>query len=180
MAVNRLDFPNAPDGSINEEDRYLLGVGYTNPSFTPPVVNLIISRSSSGAQIRDRLINDQIGTNHGEVTNNVTTLEELFFIRHDGVDPIQNLKVFLDGLLEILQWADSNAGDGLLLDTNNNGTFDVNFKTGVGDSLVNAINLGDINPAEEKVIVVKINVPSGESNEGIRNFNLNYNFDFTS
>jgi len=140
----------------------------------------IISRSSSDLEIKDRLINNQIGINHGEVTNNITTLEEIFFIRHDGINPIQNLKIFLDGLSEILQWADDNAGDGLLLDTNNNGTFDVNFKTGIGDSLVNAINLGDINPAEEKIIVIKIKVPSGESNEGIRNFNLKYNFDFTS
>lgn len=143
-------------------------------------VDLTISRSSSGANIQDHLSDDQRGINHGDVTNNVTTLEEIFYIRHNGSNPVTDLKLYLDGLAEILQWANDNAGDGLLLDSNNDDTFETNFKTGVGDSLVNAINLGDINPLEEKIIKVKIKVPGGESNEGIRNFNLKFDFDFTS
>ena len=139
-------------------------------------VNLIISRSSSGANIQDRLINDQIGINHGEVTNNVTTLEETLFIRHTGTELIENLSIHLDGLSELLQWADDNAGDGLLIDTNNDLNFDVNIKTGIGDSLANAINLGDINPGVEKIIRVKIKIPTGESTEGVRNFNLKANY----
>lgn len=142
-------------------------------------VDLIISRSSSGANIQDRLINDQLGINHGEVTNNVTTLEEIFYIRHTGTALIENLKVYLEGLSELLTWADDNAGDGLLIDSDNDQTYESNVKTGVGDSLANAINLGDINPAEEKIIRVKIKVPSGESSEGVRNFNLKFNYDNT-
>ena len=142
-------------------------------------VNLIISRVSSGANIQDRLINDQIGINHGEVTNNVTTLEEIFYISHTGTALIENLKVYLDGLAELLQWADDNVGDGLLIDTNNDQTFDSNIKTGLGDSLANAISLGDINPGAEKIIIVKIKVPTGENIPGVRNFNLKYNYDFT-
>lgn len=139
-------------------------------------VNLIIARSSNGVNIQDRLINDQIGINHGEVTNNVTTLEEIFFISHTGINLIENLKVFLDGLVELLEWADTNAGDGLLIDTNNDLTFDVNIKTGIGDSLANAINLGNIDPGAEKIIRVKIKVPTGEATEGVRNFNLKANY----
>lgn len=142
-------------------------------------VNLIIARSSSGANIQDRLINDQLGINHGEVTNNVTTLEEVFFISHTGTNLIENLKLYLNGLAELLEWADDNAGDGLLIDTNNDLTFDVNIKTGIGDSLANAINLGDINPGAEKIIRVKIKVPTGEATEGVRNFNLKARYDFT-
>lgn len=142
-------------------------------------VDLIISRNSGGVNIQDRLINDQVGINHGEVTNNVTTLEELFFIRHTGIALIQNLKVYMDGLAELLEWSDNNAEDGLLIDANNNEIYEFNIKTGIGDSLANAINLGDINPAEEKIIRVKIKVPSGENIEGVRNFNLKYNYDFT-
>ena len=136
-------------------------------------VNLIISRSSSGANIQDRLTNDEIGINHGEVTNNVTTLEETFFIRHTGTELIENLKVYMDGLSELLEWADAKAG------ADNDQTFESNIKTGVGDSLANAISLGDINPAEEKIIRVKIKIPTGESIEGVRKFNLKYNYDFT-
>ena len=142
-------------------------------------VNLIIARSSNGANIQDRLINDQIGINHGEVTNNVTTLEEIFFISHTGTELIQNLKVYLSGLAELLEWADDNSGDGLLIDVDNDQTFESNIKTGVGDSLATAINLGDINPAAEKIIRVKIKIPTGESEEGVRNFNLKFNYDFT-
>ena len=142
-------------------------------------VNLIISRSSSGANIQDRLTNDEIGINHGEVTNNVTTLEETFFIRHTGTELIENLKVYMDGLSELLEWADAKAGDGLLIDADNDQTFESNIKTGVGDSLANAISLGDINPAEEKIIRVKIKITTGESTEGVRKFNLNYNYNFT-
>jgi len=142
-------------------------------------VDLIISRNSSGQNIQDRLINDQLGINHGEVTNNVTSLEEIFYIRHTGTALIENLKVYLDGLAELLAWADANAGDGLLIDADNDQTYEANIKTGVGDSLANAINIGDINPAEEKIIRVKIKVPSGESTIGARNFNLKYNYDFT-
>jgi LEA14-like dessication related protein len=141
---------------------------------------LKISRSSDGKQIKDKLDADQIGINHGEVTNNVTTLEEVFYISHDGVSPITNVKFYIDGLAEILSWADANAGDGLVIDTNNDDTFDINIKTGVGDTLGTAINLTDINPAEEKVIKVKIKVPAGESDVGIRNFNLKFNYDFTT
>jgi len=142
-------------------------------------VNLIISRVSGGANIQDRLINDQVGINHGEVTNNITTLEETFFIRHTGTALIENLKVYLEGLAELLEWADDNAGDGLLIDANNDQTFESNIKTGLGDSLANAISLGDINPAEEKIIRVKIKIPTGEAIEGVRKFNLKYNYDFT-
>lgn len=142
-------------------------------------VDLIISRNSGGVNIQDRLINDQYGINHGEVTNNVATLEEIFYIRHTGTALIENLKVYLDGLSELLAWADTNAGDGLLIDSDNDENFESNIKTGLGDSLVNAINLGDINPAEEKIIRVKIKVPSGENIVGVRNFNLKYNYDFT-
>lgn len=142
-------------------------------------VDLIISRSSSGVNIQDRLINDQIGINHGEVTNNITSLEEIFFIRHTGTALIENLKVFMDGLTELLEWADDNAGDGLLLDIDNDQTFESNIKTGVGDSLANAINLGDINPGAEKIIRIKIKIPTGESDVGVRNFNLKYRYDFT-
>lgn len=142
-------------------------------------VDLIISRSSSGVNIQDKLINDQIGINHGEVTNNITSLEEIFFIRHTGTALIENLKVFMDGLTELLEWADDNAGDGLLLDIDNDQTFESNIKTGVGDSLANAINLGDINPGAEKIIRIKIKIPTGESDVGVRNFNLKYRYDFT-
>ena len=142
-------------------------------------VDLIISRSSSGVNIQDRLINDQIGINHGEVTNNITSLEEIFFIRHTGTALIENLIVFMDGLAELLEWADTNAGDGLLLDIDNDQTFESNIKTGVGDSLANAINLGDINPGAEKIIRIKIKIPTGESDVGARNFNLKYRYDFT-
>ena len=142
-------------------------------------VDLIISRSSSGVNIQDRLINDQIGINHGEVTNNITSLEEIFFIRHTGTALIENLIVFMDGLAELLEWADTNAGDGLLLDIDNDQTFESNIKTGVGDSLANAINLGDINPGAEKIIRIKIKIPTGESDVGVRNFNLKYRYDFT-
>ena len=142
-------------------------------------VDLIISRNSSGQNIQDRLINDQVGINHGEVTNNVTSLEEIFYIRHTGTELIENLKVYMDGLSELLEWADANAGDGLLIDSNNDQNFDSNIKTGVGDSLANAIDIGDINPAEEKIIRVKIKVPSGESTIGARNFNLKFNYDNT-
>ena len=142
-------------------------------------VDLIISRSSSGVNIQDKLINDQIGINHGEVTNNITSLEEIFFIRHTGTALIENLIVFMDGLAELLEWADTNAGDGLLLDIDNDQTFESNIKTGVGDSLANAINLGDINPGAEKIIRIKIKIPTGESDVGVRNFNLKYRYDFT-
>lgn len=142
-------------------------------------VDLIISRNSSGANIQDRLINDQTGINHGEVTNNVTTLEEIFYIRHTGTELIENLKVYMDGLAELIEWADANAGDGVLIDADNDGIYEVNIKTGAGDTLVSAINLGTINPAEEKVIRVKIQVPSGEDTIGARNFNLKYNYDYT-
>ena len=142
-------------------------------------VDLIISRSPNGANIQDRLINHQLGTNHGEVTNNISSLEEIFYIRHTGTALIQNLKIYMDGLAELLAWADANAGDGLLVDADNNQTFEANIKTGLGDTLATAINLGDINPAEEKIIRVKIKIPSGETLEGVRNFNLKYNYDFT-
>lgn len=142
-------------------------------------VNLIIARSSGGANIQDRLINDQIGINHGEVTNNVTTLEEIFFISHTGTNLIQNLKVFLDGLAELLEWADANTGDGLLIDADNDENFESNIKTGLGDSLVNAISLGDINPGAEKIIRIKIKIPIEESDAGVRNFNLKFDYDFT-
>lgn len=142
-------------------------------------VDLIISRSSSGVNIQDRLINDQIGINHGEITNNVTTLEEIFYIRHTGTELIENLKVYVDGLAELLTWADTNAGDGLLIDADNNQTYEANVKTGLGDSLANAISLGDINPGAEKIIRVKIKIPTGEAVVGVRNFNLKYNYDFT-
>ena len=142
-------------------------------------VNLIISRVSSGANIQDRLINDQIGINHGEVTNNVTTLEEIFYISHTGTELIANLKLYLDGLAELLSWADANAGDGLLIDSNNDLTYDSNIKTGLGDSLANAINLGDIDPGVEKIIRVKIKVPTGEGISAVRNFNFKANYDAT-
>jgi hypothetical protein len=141
---------------------------------------LTISRSSGGKQIKDSLQNDLKGINHGEVTNNVTTLEEIFYITHDGVSPITNVKMYIDGLAEVLAWADSNANDGIVIDTNNDDTFDTNIKTGVGDSLANAIVLTDINAAEEKVIKVKIKVPGGENTAGIRNFNLKFNYDYTT
>ena len=141
---------------------------------------LTISRSSGGKQIKDRLQNDQKGINHGEITNNVTTLEEIFFITHDGVSPINKLKMYVDGIAEVITWADDNANDGILVDTNNDDNFDVNVKTGIGDTLGTAIALSDINPAEEKVIKIKIKTPSGENNIGIRNFNLKFNYDFTT
>jgi len=142
-------------------------------------VNLIISRVAGGANIKDRLVNDQTGINHGEVTNNVTTLEEIFYISHTGTELIEDLKLYLDGLAELLEWADANAGDGLLIDSDNDQNYESNVKTGLGDSLANAIDLGDINPAEEKIIRVKIKVPTGESVPGVRNFNLKFNYDFT-
>ena len=142
-------------------------------------VSLIISRVSGGDNIEDSLINDQVGINHGEVTNNVTTLEEIFYISHTGTELIENLKVYLDGLSELLDWADANAGDGLLIDADNDQNFESNIKTGVGDSLANAISLGDINPGAEKIIRVKIKIPTGESNPGVRNFPLKYNYDAT-
>ena len=142
-------------------------------------VDLIISRNSSGANIQDRLVNDQTGINHGEVTNNVTTLEEIFYISHTGTELIENVKIYMDGLAELLEWADANAGDGLLIDADNDEVYEVNVKTGSVDSLGTAINIGTINPAEEKVIRVKIKTPSGEDTIGARNFNLKFNYDYT-
>jgi len=143
------------------------------------MVDLIIARSSSGANIKDRLIDDQVGINHGEVTNNVTTLEETFYISHTGTELIDNLKIYIDGLAELLAWADANAGAGVLVDADNDGIYEVNIKTGIGDSLVTAINIGTINPVEEKIIKVKINIPATVATIGARNFNLKCNYDYT-
>jgi hypothetical protein len=143
-------------------------------------VSLTVARSSGGSQIKDKLANDQIGINHGEVTNNVETLEEIFYLTHDGLNAITDLKLYIEGLSEIIQWADDNANDGILLDSNNDGVYNFNIKTGLGDTLANAINLGNINSGEEKIIKVKIKVPSGEYTVGIRNFYLKFNYDFTS
>lgn len=142
-------------------------------------VNLIISRSSSGSNIADNLTNDELGLNHGNVNTNVTTLEEIIYIRHDAINAITDLKLYIDNLLELLGWGDADSNCGLLIDTNNDNIFNLNFKTGQGDSLVNAINLGDINPSEEKVIKLKIKVPGDEDAPGTRKFNLHFNFDFT-
>lgn len=142
-------------------------------------VDLIISRVSNAKAISDKLVNDEVGINHGEVTNNVETLEEIFYIRHNGTAEITNLKVYLDGLSELLEWSGANSGDGLLLDANNDEVFETNFITGVGDSLANAIVLGDLNVAEEKIIRIKIKVPGNEDTEGVRKFNLNFDFDYT-
>lgn len=142
-------------------------------------VNLVISRVQGGKEIKDKLVNDEVGINHGEVANNVTTLEEFFYLRHDGTAEITNLKAYLDGSVELLEWADANSGDGLVLDANNDDVFETNFATGVGDNVSNAVVIGSINVGEEKVIRVKIKVPGAEDTEGIRKFNLNFNFDYT-
>jgi hypothetical protein len=142
--------------------------------------NITISRSSNGDQVKDGLHGDLKGINHGEVTNNVTTLEEVFYISHDGVSPITDVILFIDDLSELIAWSDLTAGDGLLVDTNNDGNFDVNIKSGSGNSLIDSIFLGDINSGEEKVIRFKIKVPSSDVSVGVRNFNLNFNFDYTT
>ena len=140
---------------------------------------LIIARVSSGTAIKDKLIDDESGINHGEVTNNVSTLEEIFYIRHDYTVQIDAVVLYISDLVELLEWADANAGDGLLLDLDNDGVFETNIITGVGDSLANALLLGAINVGEEKIIRVKINVPAGEDTVGVRKFNLNFNYDYT-
>ena len=116
------------------------------------MVDLIISRSSLGIDIKDKLTDNEIGINHGEITNNAITLEEVFYIRHNGTSHIDNLKLYLSNLSELLTWADTTTGDGLLLDSDNDDVFETNFLTGVGDSLANAITLGTINATEEKII----------------------------
>lgn len=142
-------------------------------------VDLIISRTTNGSNIQDKLIDSQVGINHGEVTNNVESLEEVWYIRHNGTEDINNLKVYLENLPELLEWADSFEGFGLLLDVDDDGEFAVNFKTGVGDILANAIDLGNIVAATEKIISIKIKVPGNEDTVGIRNFDLQFNFDYT-
>jgi len=143
-------------------------------------VKLTVSRSSLGSAIADNLSDDELGLNHGSVDTNVTTLEEVLYIRHDdSINPITDLKIYIENLAELLEWGDANSNEGLLIDTDNNGLFDLNFKTGQGDSVTNAINLGDINPSEEKVIRLKIKVPGDEDEPGIRKFNKHFNFDFT-
>lgn len=144
------------------------------------MANLVISRVSTGSAIKDKLTEGDVGLNHGDVSTAATTLEEILYIRHDdAVNPITDLKLYIDNLSEILSWADAVVNDGLLLDTDNDGNFDVSIKTGIGDSLVNAINLGAINPGEEKVIRLKIKVPTSVSATGVRKFNTNFEFDFT-
>ena len=142
-------------------------------------VDLIISRVSEGSNIQDKLVDDAVGINHGEVANNIETLEEVYYIRHNGTAGITDLKVYLDGLPELIEWSDANLGDGLLMDVDNDENFETNFISGIGDTLANAIPLGDVNVGEEKIIRVKIKVPGSESVEGVRKFNLNFDFDYT-
>lgn len=144
-----------------------------------PDVNVIISRSSSGDNIEDFLTNSEVGLNHGEVSTNANTLEEIIYIRHDSLNAITDVKLYIDGLSELLDWGNADANDGLLVDIDNDGSYDFNFKAGQGDSLVNGISIGDINSGQEKTIRLKINVPSSESTEGIRKFNLNLGYDYT-
>ena len=142
-------------------------------------VNLVVARISLGEDVSDKLFDDDYGLNHGDVTNNMSTLEEILYLRHDDPNPITDVKLHIDGLAELLQMADTDPSYGLLMDTDNDSVYDSVFKTGQGDSLPNAINLGSIAPSSEKIIRVKINVPSTVNVAGVRSFNLNFNFDYT-
>lgn len=144
-----------------------------------PAVNVIVSRSSSGSEIQDNLSESEVGLNHGDVPTNSNTLEEILYISHDSLNTITDIKIYIDNLAELLVWGDANNSDGLLIDTDNNGIYDLNFKTGQGDALVNGINIGNVNSGQEKVIRLKINIPGSEDTEGIRKFNLNFTYDYT-
>lgn len=142
-------------------------------------VNLIISRVSEGEAIKDKLANSELGLNHGETCNNITTLNEKLFIRHNGTEKITDLKLYVSNLAELLEWSDAISNDGLLIDLDNDEVFETNVKTGVADTDSNSILIGDLEPAEETIIRLKIKVPSSELEVGIRKFNLNFNFDYT-
>ncbi len=47
-----------------------------------PIVDVTVSRSSSGADIQDSLTNSEVGLNHGDVPTNTNTLEEILYISH--------------------------------------------------------------------------------------------------
>ena len=140
------------------------------------MANVKISRTTNGFKLQDILTDDSLGLNHGFSTNSGTTLEEILYISHDSLIPITGVKLFINNLTEVLTWADTTVNDGILLDLDNNGVYEINVNTGLGNSLANAINLPDINPASELVIRVKIKVPDGESVIGARSFNLNIEY----
>ena len=141
---------------------------------------ITISRESSGPAIEDFLSDNDKGLNHGDVVTKATTLEEIIYIRHDGLSPITNLGIYIENNSELIGWGDANSAEGLLIDIDNNGTFDANFKTGVGDSISNAIVLGSINSGQEKIIRLKVTGPGSVASTGIKKFDLRFDFDFTT
>lgn len=142
-------------------------------------VELTVSRSSSGAEIQDFLSEGEKGLNHGNVATNTNTLEEVLYITHDGTEQITGLAIYIENATELLEWADVDVTKGLLADTDNDGVYDYTFKTGVGDGLGTAIALGDLAPATEKVIRLKIVVPGDEDEEGIRKFDIKFDYTYT-
>lgn len=143
-------------------------------------VALTVSRNSSGVDISDFLIEDEKGINHGSVNTNYNTLEEVLYIRHDGVNPITGLAIYVENASELLGWADADNSKGLQIDIDNDGNYDTSFRTGVGDSVGTAISLGDLNPGQEKVVRLKIEVPSSVSTPGTRKFNTRFTYEYTS
>jgi len=127
-----------------------------------------------------------------------------YYISHSGLDKIEGCGFYLlpyatgvylgtktpqDDLDEILEWGDeNNAGTspdgGLFIDMNAVGGFpggdEILFRTGVGDSIVNAIPLsadaiitgaafeGEIAASGEAQISLYIEIPTGEGNAGTR------------
>jgi len=136
------------------------------------MANIDISRYSNGLKFQDKLSEGSKGLNHGTITNGSETLEEIFFIRHDSLNNLTNIKLYIDNLSEIINWADTTEGDGILLDLDNDNIYETNISSILGSSLATAINLPDINTLSEKVIRIKIKVPESVSTIGVRHFNF--------
>jgi hypothetical protein len=168
------------------------------------VVTVTFSRTTSGQAIADILKGENSGINHGNVANGKETYPEDIYIRHDGLNEITDCKFYYQqftgtyeggqsALLdfdELKAWGDASAAKGFLIDTNHDGVYEYNLRTGQMDSLVNAVALNDIsaggsNPDDigvggEAHIKNKVAVPSTENTPGVRQLDFLMLYSYTS
>lgn len=205
-------FPEYFEGYADEV-RILKGEAAWTSSFTPPTSEytgpeveptVTMSRVSAGQAIGDSLLGGDSGINNGNVANGYETYPEDIYIRHTNTHEITDCKFYLDAysgeyngkktaaldLTELIEWGDSDASKGFLIDTNHDGTFDYNLRTGQMDSSVNGVALNDVDaggsnpddigPDGEGHIKVKIAVPSSVTSSGVRQFDFLMSYSYTS
>ena len=164
-------------------------------------VNVTFSKTAGGVAIADSLQGGGSGLDHGNVTNGSSTGIQEVFIRHNGANEITDCKFWIApysgvygggtsaslDLAEILSWGVSN--EGLRIDPNPDSIF-TSFKTGVGDSSINAIALsggdGGTNPDDigagmnTASIKLRVSVPPSEDTAGYRQFDFKMDYTYTS